>query len=122
MDCNSCEGCTGCRGGSAEVALSMSQAQILSRFAQTPFLPLAQITPPEGESWLAAGFEAGRETGTALRELAGLGLLSLDFDLPLTNYDYLPYEGLCPGGSLRRGSAALTPLGQAVLEQVQRLL
>lgn len=154
-DCHDhgCEGCGGC--SPAEITLTRPQAVFLARFAQTPFLPLARflyLSSQEDELesvGLAAvhltggeDLEAAKATGTLLEQLAGMGLITLDYDIPLSNYDYAEYETspifaqfrqavaegagrpgfLFDTAALEKGSMALTDLGLAVLERVMELL
>lgn len=150
-----CGGC-GCGGCSpAEIALDRPQAAFLARFAQTPFLPLTRFLyrsskEEELESvGLSAVFLEGGEdlaaakaTGALLEGLEELGLITLDYDITLSNFDYSPYEAsplfaqfraaVAEGAGrpgflfdtpvLEKGSMALTDLGQAVMEQVLELL
>ena len=55
-----------------------------------------------------------RALGAAAELLSSRGLAALDYDLPLTGYDYAPY-----GKAPRRGSMALTARGIAVLEMLE---
>jgi len=153
--CHTCEsGCGGCGGCSPkEVVLTRPQAQLLSRFAQTPFLPLCRflMTSSREDELESVGLEpvfletgkedlpAAREIGALLTALADKGLITLDYELPLSNCDYGEYrdsplfalfrqtveEGASRPGFLfdtavlEKGSMALTALGQAVLEQLE---
>ena len=152
-----CSGCSGCSGGHkpSEIVLSRPQAAFLSRFAQAPFLPLCRfLMRSSQEDELesvgldavfmedGADLDAVRSTAALLNRLASLGLITLDYDLPLSNYDYTAYETaplfarFCetvaegarhPGflfdtPVLEKGSMALTDLGRAVMEQVLELL
>ena len=109
--CGRCCGgsCTGC--GALE--LTPDELDLLRRFAQLPFLPIAQrmdgtaVCMEEGET-------RARALGAAAELLSSRGLAALDYDLPLTGYDYAPY-----GKAPRRGSMALTARGIAVLEMLE---
>ena len=136
-DCGSCgkqgAGCGGC--GSSE--LNREERAILLELAQTPFLPLVQFVRRESyfapleplepsPVYLRTGEEDTAEIeliSLALRRLASRGYLTLDYDIPLSGYDYVLYQtsALCrrlaqmnPGYTLltKRGSMALAAAGQ----------
>ena len=136
-DCGSCgkqgAGCGGC--GSSE--LNREERAILLELAQTPFLPLVQFVRRESyfapleplepsPVYLRTGEEDTAEIeliSLALRRLASRGYLTLDYDIPLSGYDYVLYQtsALCrrlaqmnPGYTIlpQRGSMALTAAGQ----------
>lgn len=136
-DCGSCgkqgAGCGGC--GSSE--LNREERAILLELAQTPFLPLVQFERRESyfapleplepsPVYLRTGEEDTAEIeliSLALRRLASRGYLTLDYDIPLSGYDYVLYQtsALCrrlaqmnPGYTIlpKRGSMALTAAGQ----------
>ena len=136
-DCGSCgkrgAGCGGC--GSSE--LNREERAILLELAQTPFLPLVQFVRRESyfapleplepsPVYLRTGEEDTAEielVSLALRRLASSGYLTLDYDIPLSGYDYVLYQtsALCrrlaqmnPGYTIlpKRGSMALTAAGQ----------
>ena len=136
-DCGSCgkqgTGCGGC--GSSE--LNREERAILLELAQTPFLPLVQFVRRESyfapleplepsPVYLRTGEEDTAEielVSLALRRLASRGYLTLDYDIPLSGYDYVLYQtaALCrrlaqmnPGYTIlpKRGSMALTAAGQ----------
>lgn len=145
-------GCEGCgHHNSTEITLSRTEAALLARFAQSPYLPLARFLAHSSREdeleavGLSAVFlddgaekERVKETGRLLEHLEELGLITLDYDIPLSNYDYTVYEnsglyahfratvaegGALPGflfdtPALQKGSMALTDLGCAVLEQI----
>ena len=136
-DCGSCgkqgAGCGGC--GSSE--LNREERAILLELAQTPFLPLVQFVRRESyfapleplepsPVYLRTGEEDTAEIeliSLALRRLASRGYLTLDYDIPLSGYDYVLYQtsALCrrlaqmnPGYTIlpKRGRMALTAAGQ----------
>ena len=137
--CASAGGCPGCGASSREIALTRAQAELLALFAQTPFLPLCRflLTSSREED-----LESVALAPVILSELEKLGLISLDYALPLSGCTYEEYrtspifadllaaveEGVQQPGFLfdtavlETGSMALTPLGAAVLEQLDGLL
>ncbi len=146
-----------CCGGHVpdEITLTRAQAEFLVRFSQSPFLPLCRflmLSSKEDELesvGLSPVFLDGdedlptaKETGRLLESLAELGLITLDYDVPLSNYDYAEYENAALFAQFRqtvsegahrpnflfdtpvlgKGSMALTHLGIAVMERVLELL
>ena len=116
--CTSCGGCSGCTNMPGEIVLTREQARLLSRFAQLPFLPFCQtqqgpiLLTEEGAPW----------DGRLLESLAALGLITLDAGLPLQNCDYAEYAPYLEQDGTERGSLALTPLGEAILDALPDLL
>lgn len=107
--CGSCGGCGGCSG--REVVLTPGELELLGRFARLAFLPVARRSGDETPVYLEDGPSAAPSRAAELTALRLKGLISLDYDLPLSNFDYAAYEG-----SPVRGSMALTAAGQAVVE------
>ena len=106
-DCASCAACDACPG-CGELLLTRDELAVLKRFASVPFLPLA------GGAGLPVCLELeGDRTRIAavLRNLESKGLITLDYHLPLSNFDYSAYTAW-----LLRGSMALTAAGQDALE------
>ncbi len=101
-----CENCGGCAGAGA-LELTEAEIGVLGRFAQIPFWPVARGA--ETETPVCREEDAMRPE--ILSALALKGLIRLDFDIPLTNFDYAAYAD-CP----RKGSMALTAAGQNVIE------
>lgn len=113
MDCGKekCGGCQGC-GGSREIVLTASEARLLRRLGQVAFLPIARRYDGEEPVCLEEGDPA--VCGEALSWLHLKGLVSLDYDRPLTNFGYEAY-----GEYPVHGSAALTAMGQDALEALE---
>ena len=99
-----CENCGNCAG-----VLELTEAEIvlLGKFAQIPFWPLARRADSETPVCL----EEGGMRPELLSALASKGLIQLDFDVPLTGFDYAAY-----GDFPHKGSMALTAAGQSVIE------
>lgn len=110
MSCQSkgCGGCGACCGG---LRLSQAEIDLLLRLAQIPFLPVARQAGSGQPVCLEAELSAPGEVLTALWQK---GLLQLDYDLPLLNFDYRAYAAYP-----HRGSMALTARGQQVAEQLE---
>ena len=113
MGCgHDCGSCGGCGGGALE--LTEREIALLGRFAQLPFLPVARRYDGETPVCLEDGPEEAETLAGAIAGLFLKGLIRLDYDLPLSNYDYREYEDYpC------RGSMALTARGQTVLELLE---
>ena len=164
-NCSSCGGCapvetTGCTGNCATCAgcsstsndtLDLGELALLFELMETPFLPLCRFTMTKaGEedtvrvTALAPVYfnapdttmEECKQIADALIHLEEKDLITLDYDMPLENYDYNEYinsdlykwfietveegkgkEGfLCDTAVLDKGSMALTEKGKAVVE------
>ena len=133
---------------SAAIEISRAEHEFLLALAQSAYLPLSQFllvsTTDDLESialspvYIIDGTESVaevREKGETLTSLENKGLITLDYDQPLVNYDYGLYhnsvaynelkelvregrqrEGFLFNDSrLETGSIALTLLGQAAL-------
>ena len=145
--------CGGC--GPTELTLTRNQAGFLHLFAHYPFLPLVRFLyhasredDLESIGLSAVYLERGDETLDQVKTTAAMlealeekQLITLDYDIPLSNYEYTLYEnslvfGLFkdavaegakrPGflfdtADLETGSMALTELGQQVLEKLSEL-
>ena len=107
----SCGGCGGCGGA---LLLTAGEIDLLLRFAQLPFLPAARRQDQDAPVCLEDGPEAAEELSRLLAALEGKGLIRVDYDLPLTNFDYAGYEAYPI-----HGSAALTAAGQQAVELLE---
>ena len=89
----------GCGGCGRELWLTEGEVALLMRFAQIP------IYLEEGDASLYSGL---------LQSLALKGLITIDYHIPLSGFDYAAYEGYpC------RGSMALTAEGQRAVELLE---
>ena len=85
--------------------------ELLGRFAQFAFLPVARKWDSEVPVYLEDGAEKAVFWGDLLTAMQFKGLISIDYDQPLSGFDYAEYEGYpC------RGSMALTAEGQRAIE------
>lgn len=107
---SSCGGCGGCPGCGGQYSLTQEEIEFLSEFAVIPFLPAARKADGDMPVYLEHGGDIQKNSET-LMWLKLKGLISIDYDLPIKNYDYSIYKGYPV-----RGSMALTASGQAVLE------
>ena len=112
MSCEHCNGgCGGCGGCGGELLLTQAELTLLRRFGETPFLPAAAAYDMKMPVYL----EDEGDWGPVILSLAGKGLIRLDYDIPLQNFDYKPRYEPWP----LHGSMALTGWGQEVLEQIE---
>lgn len=112
MGCENCGGCGSC--GRREIILTPPEAALLLRLGEVAFLPVARQQGGETPIYLEEADYTPAECGEALAWLQLKGLVSLDYDLPLKNFDYAAY-----GEKLLRGSAALTAAGQEAVEVLE---
>ncbi len=111
MGCENCGGCGSC--GRREIILT-PPAALLLRLGEVAFLPVARQQGGETPIYLEEADYTPAECGEALAWLQLKGLVSLDYGLPLKNFDYAAY-----GENLLRGSAALTAAGQEAVEVLE---
>lgn len=118
MDCghNHCGACCGgnCCGCGRGLELTGPEIDLLRRFAQIPFLPVARRRDGEEPVYLEDGPEAAEASGAAILGLRQKQLIRLDYDIPLSNFDYSDY-----GQYPCQGSMALTARGQEVLDLLE---
>ena len=111
--CSACgsgcsSGCGGCQPDQT-LYLTAEECDLLRGLGQIPFAPLARR--PDGETPVAL---VGTHPSDAILALRGKGLVSLDWDLPLTDFDYSQFPGYQVYGSM-----ALTARGQQALELLE---
>lgn len=95
-----------CGGCGRDVILTGKAIELLELMGRYAFLPLGE---KDGKAfYLAENGERYENSVTALRLS---GLVTLDWDMPLAGFDYRGYEE-----AERRGSMALTKLGQDALD------
>ncbi len=115
MDCmhNGCGACCGgaCAGCDGALALTETEVQLLRRFGEIPFLPVARAQDSAVPVFLEEDCCDLEESGSALLGLSRKGLITIDYHIPLSNYEYPGY-----GAYPIRGSMALTARGQAALD------
>ena len=147
--------CCGHHNPVSPITLTQNQAGFLRLFALYPFLPLvrflyhaSQEDDLESIGLSAVYLERGDETLEQVKATAALlesleekNLITLDYDIPLNNYEYTLYEDsvvfslfkeavaegakrpcfLFDTADLETGSMALTELGQQVLEKLAEM-
>ena len=94
--------------------MTQTEIDLLRLFAQIPFLPVARQYGSETPVFFDSGIGSVEILGAAITALQQKRLIQLDYDLPLTNFDYSEYEAYpC------QGSMALTARGQTVIELIE---
>lgn len=111
--CGACCGgaCTGCGG---TLWLTQGEIALLLQFAQIPFLPVARRRDSDEPLYLGDGEKTAEEMARVITGLHQKRLIRLDYDMPLSNFDYGAY-----GDCSAKGSMALTARGQQVVEQLE---
>ena len=104
--CPSCDACPGC----GDLLLTRDELDALGRFSEAPFLPLGGDAGAERPVCLELPGSPDR-VAAVLRNLESKGLISLDYRLPLSNFDYGAYAAWPLHGSM-----ALTAAGQDALD------
>lgn len=108
-----CDGnCAKCSGCARELVLTQKELDFLRYLGQIPFLPVARKREDDIPVYLEEG--APEDVSVLLQCLEKKGLISLDFDKPLTGFD----DGAYAAYPIR-GSMALTQRGQQVLQLVE---
>ena len=114
MGCENCGNCEhGCGGGQV-LLLTEAELALLRRLGETPFLPAAAAYDRKAPVYLEERERPREEYAAAILGLAGRGLVRLDYDIPLANFDYAAYRNYPLHGSM-----ALTGWGQELLEQIE---
>ncbi len=119
-DCANCNGgcpvgdksAGSCSGYGGDLILTKGEIELLRRFAEIPFWPLCR----RADSDTPICLEDGGMNPEILTALASKGLIRLDDNLPLDNFDYHDYDArIYP----RRGSMALTAAGQRAADLLE---
>ena len=110
MGCNgNCGSCSGC---ARELVLTQKEIDFLNLLGQYAFLPVARTMGDLTPVYLEDGDR--EEMSLLLQCLEKKGLISLDYDKPLRQFDESAYAAYPI-----RGSMALTERGQKVLELME---
>ena len=110
MSCNgNCGACSGC---ARELVLTGKEIDFLNTLGQYAFLPVARSMGDLTPVYLEDGDR--EEMSLLLQCLEKKGLISLDYDKPLRQFDESAYAAYPI-----RGSMALTERGQKVLELME---
>ena len=110
MSCN--RNCASCSGCARELVLTGKEIEFLNNLGQYAFLPVARSMGDLTPVYLEDGDR--EEMSLLLQCLEKKGLISLDYDKPLRQFDESAYAAYPV-----RGSMALTERGQKVLELME---
>ena len=111
-----CSGnCGSCGGCARELTLTEGELHLLDTLSEIPFLPVARKMGDLDPVYLEGNRYSVEEYGLILQCLEKKGLISLDYDKPLKNFDASAYAAYPI-----RGSMALTQRGQLVVEMLER--
>lgn len=113
-NCASCSSCAGCGGCAKALVISEQELRFLDMLAQVAFLPVARAMGDLEPVYLEAGADKQEEYRLLLQCLEKKGLISLDYDKPLGNFDDSAYSAYPIHGSI-----GLTERGQKVLEMIE---
>ena len=110
-----CNGnCAACGGCAKQLTLTDMEIHMLHTLGQIPFLPIARKTDDMTPVYLEDTVYSREEYSLILQVLGQKGLISLDYDQPLSGVDMTAYTGYSVHGSM-----ALTAKGQTVLELIE---
>ena len=112
---NTCSGnCGSCGGCARELTLTAGELHLLDTLSEIPFLPVARKMGDMEPVYLEENRYSVEEYSLILQCLEKKGLISLDYDAPLTGASMDAYRGYPVHGSM-----ALTHRGQQVLEMLE---
>lgn len=106
--------CAACSGCGKSLSLTEAEIEMLQTLAQIPFLPVARRADSMTPVYLEDEKHTKEEYSLILECLEKKGLISLDFDKPLSGFDDGAYRAYPI-----RGSMALTARGQTVVELLE---
>ena len=106
--------CAGCRGCMGVLELTEAEVEMLHILGQFAFLPIARKADDTVPVFLEEQERPAEEYSLILQVLEQKNLVSLDYDKPMTNFDWTRYAAYPV-----KGSAALTERGQKVLEMLE---
>lgn len=106
-------GCGSCGGCAKELILSQQEIHMLRVLGQIPFLPIARRADDMTPIYLEETDYTPEQYSLILQVLEKKGLISLDYDKPLSGFDMSAYKGYPV-----HGSTALTERGQTVVEML----
>ena len=115
MACGKCNGnCASCGGCAGTLELTQWELQLLQSLGQYSFLPVARRADDMVPVYLEDTEHTKEEYSLILQCLEKKGLVSIDYDAPLSGADMSAYRGYPVHGSM-----ALTGRGYEVLELLE---
>ena len=112
MSCNG--NCSSCGGCAKVLELTQAEMDFLMDLAQFAFLPIARRADSMDPVFLEDALHTREEYSLILQCMEKKGLITLDYDQPLANFDAAAYAAYP-----LRGSMALTARGQQILELME---
>ncbi len=113
--CKGCSGsCSGCGGCGGTLMVSAGELRMLQQLGQIPFLPVARLADDMTPVYREDSDYSQAEYSVILQLLEKKGLISIDYDKPLTGFPMSAYREFPVHGSF-----ALTARGQQVLEMLE---
>ena len=88
-----------------DIELSEDEKKAIDCFTIIPFIPVSKDETGQ-PYYLSDGSWEILENSVVLKSLEKKGMIKIDYDIPISNFDYEKY------GVATKGSAALTALGQ----------
>ena len=115
MACEKCNGnCASCSGCGASLELTGMEMELLRKLGQYAFLPVARRADDMTPVYLEEDHYTKEEYSLILQCLEKKGLVSIDYDKPLSGADMTAYRGYPVHGSI-----GLTQRGYTVLELLE---
>lgn len=112
MGCShNCQSCGGCR---SSLELTQPELDLLNALGQFSFLPVARKADDMTPRYLESPEYDPEICSLALQHLEAKGLISIDYDAPLSGADMRAYKDFPVHGSI-----ALTARGQQILEALE---
>ena len=110
-----CNGnCGSCGGCSKALSLTAEEISLLQTLGQIPFLPVARKRDDMTPVYLEDTELSREQYSLVLQVMEKKGLISIDYEKPLTGADMTAYKDYPIWGSI-----ALTARGQTVLELIE---
>ena len=109
-----CGNCCGNCGSCNELILAEGEIALLRKLGQIPFLPVARRMDEDVPVYLEDDQYSQEEYSLILQCLEKRGLISTDYEKPLSGADYTAYSRYP-----LKGSIALTLRGQQVLDLLE---
>lgn len=104
----------GCEASTCALSLTGPEQAFLSALARYAFLPVAWAPRLDAPVCLELAGMTAQASAAAIFSLRDKRLISVDYDLPLKNFDYRAYTDF-----ERFGSIALTSLGQEAVDETE---
>lgn len=109
-----CGGRSGCDGCGGTLTVSEGELRMLQQLGQIPFLPVARLVDDMTPVYREDSDYSQAEYSIILQLLEKKGLISIDYDKPLSGSSMAAYREFPVHGSF-----ALTARGQQVLEMLE---